>query len=306
MFGRRFAGHRKYDRVPKTTLFLRRYAELLAGKDLFFNASAISFNLFLFSLPFSLLVGSIVGYVLSIDSVAEELTRYAREFMPEGLYEVPGAAIADPAVILEGMVRPLVDQRRVFGVVGFAVLFFTSIGLFRTLKHVIFQVFDGVERRGRVGNLAYNMLSFGLVGGLFVFFSYLVSIASLFVTGNVQLPLLGLSFGVATLYDVLLTLLSVAFTLGIFYVLFRYLGERLIARRTALVGAILYTLLFESARYLFGFFLHRTVEAYQPVYQGYTVLFILTLWAFYTAIIFVVAAAGARAFQDVFLEGGTE
>jgi uncharacterized BrkB/YihY/UPF0761 family membrane protein len=99
--------------------------------------------------------------------------------------------------------------------------------------------------------------------------------------------------------DLLLTVITLLFTLLVFYVMYRYLGERSLSRSTALFGAVMYTVLFQTARIIFGFFLNQTLSAYESVYQGYAVLLILTLWTFYMSIVFVISTAGARAWQDV-------
>ena len=284
--------------MKKANAFIRRFGQLLAERDLFFNASAISFNLFLFSIPFSLLVGSLIGYVMSIDVVMGELSRYAREFFPAGLYDRAGADFVDPANLFTGLIQPLVDSRRSNLFFGFLILTFTSLALFTTLKQVIYRIFDCIDKKHRFSDFMYSFLTFGIVGSIFVFFSYLVSLITLFSTNDIVIPSLGISIGVGPLFDILSSLIAIAFTLSIFYVLFRYLGERSIKRQTAFVGAAIYTTLFQSARYIFGFFLNETLRTYASVYQSYSILLILSLWTFYTAIIFVVATAGARAWQD--------
>ena len=268
--------------MNKASAFIRRLGEILADKDVFFNASAISFNLFLFSIPFTLLIGSLIGYLVSTDIMMLELTRFAKIFLPEGLYDQVGSDVVDPAILFEGLIQPLIDSRRSNLVIGVSILTFTSLGLFRTLKHVIFRYFDGIEKKHRFSDFLYAFLSFGIVGSIFVFFSYVLSLITLL-----------------SVDDALLSGITLLFTLLIFYVLYRYLGERSISRQTAMVGALMYTVLFQSARIIFGFFLTQTLSAYESVYQGYAILLILALWTFYMSIVFVISTAGARAWQDV-------
>lgn len=284
--------------MTKAKSLFRRFVGLLKEKDVFFNASAISFNLFLFSIPFTLLVGSIIGYLFSLDSVMTELTRYAKEFLPAGLYEQPGSEIVDPNNLFSGLVQPLIDARRSNLLIGFAILTFTSLALFSTLKQVLFKIFDGIGKKHRFSDVLYSFLTFGIVGSIFVFFSYLVSLLVLFSTQSIDIPSIGLYIGIGWMYDLASTAVSVLFTLSVFYVLFRYLCERLIERRTALIGALVFTVLFELFRHLFGFFLSETLRTYETVYQGYSILLILTLWTFHTAILFTVSAVAARAWQD--------
>lgn len=72
--------------------------------------------------------------------------------------------------------------------------------------------------------------------------------------------------------------------------------------KVALVAAILYTLLFELAKYGVSVYLGYAFTAYRFYYQGYAALLIIGLWAFYTAALFVFTAILARSFQEVYLE----
>ncbi len=56
--------------------------KLTGKKDIFFNASAITFNLFICAVPFVLILISIIGYVLSAEEAFNEIVRYGREFFP--------------------------------------------------------------------------------------------------------------------------------------------------------------------------------------------------------------------------------
>jgi len=275
--------------------------ELIREKDVFFNASAITFNLFICAVPFVLILISILGYILSIDEAFEELIRYGRELFPKFSYETRAGDVVEGAITLENLIRPLVGARRVFGIVGIVILLFVAQGLFHALKHVIFDVFDIEDRQHPVMEFIYNFFTFGVVGGVFVFFSMAISLLSLFPFGQIVIPYTEIVIEMGWFGDFLTNVVPIIFTFLLFYVIFRYISEKRIDVKTSLLATVVYTTLFEIAKFGISIYLEYSIEAYQYFYQGYTILVVIALWTFYSAALFVITAILARSFHDVFL-----
>lgn len=282
--------------------FWKLTARLSIQKDIFFNASAITFNLFICAVPFTLILISILGYVLSIDAAFEELIRYGRELFPSFSYESQSGDIIEGAITLETFIRPLVSARRVFGIIGILILMVFAQGLFHTLKHVLFDVFDIEDRRHPVMEFVYNFFAFGIVGGVFIFFSMAISIISLFSFNDYTIPNTDMIIEFSQVPDILTNFIPVVFTFLLFYVLYRFISERRMSPKVALVAALSYTALFEVMKWSLGLYLDYALTTYQYYYQGYTVLIIIGIWTFYSAILFVFISILARAFRDVYLK----
>ena len=62
--------------------FWKRVLALASQKNIFFNASAITFNLFICAIPFVLILTSIIGHILSFDEAFDEIVRYGSELIP--------------------------------------------------------------------------------------------------------------------------------------------------------------------------------------------------------------------------------
>lgn len=282
--------------------FWKLVVELSVKKDIFFNASAITFNLFTCAVPFTLIIISILGYVFSIDAAFNELVRYGRELLPQFSFETQSGDVFQGAVTIEALIQPLVGARQIFGIVGIIVLMVFAQGLFHTLKHVLFEVFDIKDRRSAAMEIVYNFFAFGIVGGVFIFFTMAVSFISLFSFERYVIPYTEIVIEFAWLSDWLTGLLPILFTFLLFYVIYRYISERRMNAKVAFVAAILYTSLFELAKYGVSVYLGYAFTAYRFYYQGYAALLIIGLWAFYTAALFVFTAILARAYQEVYLE----
>lgn len=273
---------------------------LALKKDIFFNASAITFNLFLCAIPFTLILISIIGYVLSIEAAFEEVIRYARELFPEFTFETDGGDVIEGVVTLESLLMPLVEARRIFGLIGIIVLMVFAQGLFHCLKHVLFEVYDIEERKHPILELVYNFFAFGVVGGVFLFFTIAISLISLYPLDSFALPMTDTVIELGWISDLLTFIVPIIFTPLLFYVIYRYISEKRMTRKVALLSALTYTFLFEAAKYGIGVYLGYAFTAYRYFYQGYTILIIIGIWVFYAAALFVITAILARAYQDVY------
>ncbi|MCC5908127.1 MAG: YihY/virulence factor BrkB family protein [Balneolaceae bacterium] len=285
---------------------LRQYfalvGKLLIQKEVFFNASAITFNLFICAIPFALIITSILGYILSIDAAFDELVRYGRELFPTFDYEAQSGDVFEGASTLEALIEPLIGARQIFGIIGLIILMFFAQGLFHTLKHVLFSVFDIQDRKSASMELIYNFFAFGIVGGVFIFFTMAVSIISLFSFEQYAVPYTDLVIQLGWISDWLTGFIPLLFTFLLFYAIYRFISERRMNVKTAIVAAISYTILFELARSGVSIYLEYAFTAYRFFYQGYAALIVLAFWAFYSAALFVFSSILARAYQDVYLD----
>jgi uncharacterized BrkB/YihY/UPF0761 family membrane protein len=150
--------------------------------------------------------------------------------------------------------------------------------------------------------MVYNFFTFGLVGGAFLFFSLGISLVSLVSIETFSLPYTDLQFKVSWIYEFLNLLIPILFTLILFYIIFRYISEKRMQPKVALLATLVYTALFEVAKLGVGYYLDYALNSYRYFYQGYTVLVIIGVWAFYSAVLFVISTIVARSYQEVFLK----
>lgn len=288
------------ERWHKFKNYWKVVGRLAIKKNVFFNASAITFNLFLCAIPFTLILISLLGYILSFDAAFDEVIRYGRELFPSFTFETRGEDVFEGVITIEQLVMPLVEARRIFGIVGIIVLTFFSQGLLHSVKHVLFEVFDIEDRSHPVMELVYNFFTFGVVGGVFLFFTIAISLISLYPVSSISIPFTETVIELGWITEVLTRLIPAIFTPLLFYVIFRYISEKRIPRKVSFLAAVIYTVLFETAKYGVGLYLGYAFTAYRYYYQGYTIPVIIGVWVFYSAVLFVITATMARAYQDVY------
>lgn len=275
-----------------------RVIELVKQVDVIFNASAVTFNLFICAIPFTLILISIIGYVLSIDAAYAELVRYGTELLPDITYEQTNSVTVESERIVQALLAPLIQGRNVLGITGIIIMLFFTQSLFHSLKLVLFNVFDIQKRSHPLKSILANFLGLGLLGTVFLFFSLLVSFVSLFELRTIAIPLTEIVIELPWVYEVLDTLLPLLFTFMLAFVIFRFMSEREISISDALQGAALFTVLFESAKLLLSLYLSYAMSRYEFVYQGYTIIIVLALWVFYLSNLFVLSAILLRAKID--------
>lgn len=275
-----------------------RVIELIKVVNVIFNASAITFNLFICAIPFTLILISIIGYILSFDTAYTELVRYGTELLPDITYEQTNSVTVESERIVQALLTPLIQGRNVLGVTGIIIMLFFTQSLFHSLKIVLFNVFDIQNKSHPIKGLLTNFLGLGLLGTVFLFFSLLVSFVSLFELRTIAVPLTEIVIELPWIYELLDLLLPLLFTFMLSFVIFRFMSERKISIPDALQGAALFAILFESAKLLLSLYLSYAITRYEFIYQGYTVIIVLALWVFYLSILFVVSAILLRAKID--------
>ena len=279
-------------------LYWSRVIELIKVVNVIFNASAITFNLFICAIPFTLILISIIGYILSFDAAYTELVRYGTELLPDITYEQTNSVTVESERIVQALLTPLIQGRNVLGLTGIIIMLFFTQSLFHSLKIVLFNVFDIQNKSHPIKGLLTNFLGLGLLGTVFLFFSLLVSFVSLFELRTIAVPLTEIVIELPWIYELLDLLLPLLFTFMLSFVIFRFMSERKISIPDALQGAALFAILFESAKLLLSLYLSYAITRYEFVYQGYTVIIVLALWVFYLSILFVISAILLRAKID--------
>ena len=275
-----------------------RVIELIKVVNVIFNASAITFNLFICAIPFTLILISIIGYILSFDTAYTELVRYGTELLPDITYEQTNSVTVESERIVQALLTPLIQGRNVLGFTGIIIMLFFTQSLFHSLKIVLFNVFDIQNKSHPIKGLLTNFLGLGLLGTVFLFFSLLVSFVSLFELRTIAVPLTEIVIELPWIYELLDLLLPLLFTFMLSFVIFRFMSERKISIPDALQGAALFAILFESAKLLLSLYLNYAITRYEFIYQGYTVIIVLALWVFYLSILFVISAILLRAKID--------
>ena len=261
----------------------------LADDDVMFLASGVSFNLLLSVVPFVLLLVSVSMFALgnTPDSAADTAVQFLDRLLPSQSW-TEGDTV-------RGIIR---DIAKISG----SVTLYSSIGfvwfstrVISSMRSVFQRTFDVPNERGILHGKLFDVV--GSVAAAIGITAYGSLTAYLLAATNrgaeammrlgVRQDVMGpIEYGLGRLIAFLLVFL-------LCYTAYRLVPNRPVPSRTAYIGSLTTTILFELARIVFG----QYVRAFSPssLYSGtLATLVVVTLWTYYASLIFIIGAEVAQ------------
>ena len=256
--------------------FLQSVAEKFLADNGFFYTSALAFNLLLYFVPLSLLIVSLLGYtVLDSERAMDEVQSVLQAFLPQSqqaLAENLAAVVADRGLL--GFV----------GIVSFVV--FSSF-LFGSIRIVLNQVFCAQQSRTFIRGVGIDVLMTLLVTVLMLVVVANTSFLTIAWTLTERYPSLAVFFEPAL--TVLDRALGFVATITLFYVLYRVPPAVTLPWRAVAIGALAATLLFQSARWGFAWYVSMAQESL-VLYGALGGLMFFFMWLYYASLVFILGA----------------
>ena len=256
-----------------------------------FLAGGLAFNVLLALLPFLLLLISGLSFLLGSETTqaANTVTALVDRLLPSGA----NAA----GELLRGVIADVLNTRgavTAYSAIGFA---WFSTRLFGSLRSVLALIFDGTDR-GIVAGKVFDFIATIIATVAIVVYVVISTYIDLATTrGLALLQETGLRTEAMGFVGYLLgrlTALTVVFLL--FYAMYRGLPRRRPSMRTAAVGALSASILFEIARHLFVL----VVARFDPssLYTGTIAAIVaIVFWTYYGALLFLIGGEVAQAFD---------
>lgn len=259
---------------------LRRAVSGFFANQGFFLAAGLSFYFLICCIPLLFLAISVIGFVLSREAAAavavDQLTRY---FLPVYRREIARVLLRVAAT------------KTVSGLVGTVILILFSTQLFSAVRLVLARLFNARPAGGFLRGMLLDMVLVFAIGPLFIAsvaasdaFAWL---QALLITSR-QIPGALLQYSSVT-FGILLSA-------AMFYLIYRFLPNRPVRPRSALVAALLTSGLWEAAKQLFRLYIRR-VGVYDQIYGPLGMLVAFVMFVYYTMIVFVLGAAYVAAME---------
>ncbi len=278
-------------RAEVTWDIVRRVWNQGAEDNVLFLAGGLAFNVLLALLPFVLLLISGLSFLLGreTEEAARTVVMLVDRLLPSGA----------PAVseLLRGIVTDVLQTRgtvTLYSAIGFA---WFSTRLFGSLRSVLALIFDGTDRGIVAGKLfdfvATIVATIGVV--VYVVFSTYLDLAT--TRGLALLQEIGLrASAIGGLGYVVGRLLALSVVFILFYAMYRGLPRRRPSMRTAAVGALTASVLFELARHFFAMFVARFDPS--SLYTGTIAAIVaVVFWTYYGALLFLIGGEVAQAYD---------
>ena len=264
---------------------------MLGEDDVMFLASGVSFNLLLAVVPFVLLLASVSTVFLgnTPDMAADAAVAFIDRLLPTTWSE--GQSVR--ATVRE--IARVSGSVSLYSAIGF--LWF-STRVFSSMRSVFQVTFDVPNERGILHGKAFDLLaSFLAAIGITVYGSLSAYLLVASTRGASVLERLGVRDSIMGPIEYAFgRLLAFALVVLLCFAVYRLIPNRPIPSRTAWVGSITTSVLFELARIGFSMYVARFSPG--SLYTGaLTTLVVITLWTYYASLIFIIGAEVAQAVE---------
>ncbi len=269
--------------------FLGEVWTALGDDDVMFLASGVSFNVLLALVPFVLLLVSVSTLFLGStpDGAADTALAFLDRLLPSSRWN-GGENVRD--TVRE--IARVSGSVTLFSIIGF--LWF-STRVFSSMRSVFVKTFDVPKERGILHGKLFDLAcSFFAAIGITAYGSLSAYLLVATTRGASVLERLGVRTSIMGPIEYAFGR-TIAFLLVVLlcFAVYRLIPNRPIPSRTAWVGSITTSLLFELARIGFGAY----VTAFPPgsLYTGaLATLVVATLWTYYASLIFIIGAEVAQ------------
>lgn len=240
-------------------------------------AAAISFYALFSLLPLMFLFFSFIGFVLGTETwLFERILKFVKESLPY----LSDSIVAD--------IKGLIDNRKVFGWIGIILLIWSAEFVILAIRDAMNLIFG---EAGKIGFIKTRLIVWG------VFFIwclvFLISIG-LPVAAEILSRIKIAAFGIDISYHlarsitfkyflpVVIMVVAVAF-------IFKIMVGRNIRAKHAILGSIIFSVLWEAAKHLFALYLTH-FGSFNKMYGSLGAIMIMLLWIFYSAVILLFSA----------------
>jgi membrane protein len=239
----------------------------------FFLAAGLAFFFLVCVVPLLLLAVSMLGFVLSSESAAQDVVSQLTRNFPVYRREITSTILR------------IVETRAVSGIAGMAMLIFFSTPLFGATRLVLHRMLGVRTGGGYVSNL---LLDSGMVLVLTILLFASISVTWLYQWFQ-EFILRPRHLATEWAYGITMTF-SVMLSTIMFYFGYHYVPRRRPRVWAALIGGLLAALLWEVAKQLFRLYI-RNVGVYDQIYGPLGVLVAFVMFVYYSAIVFVFGGA---------------
>ncbi len=250
--------------------------------DCFTFTAAISFYFLLSFIPFLILLGTSVGYIVDYIKDIQHLT--SEQLIS---YIMDSLNMAIP-FLSEKYVSGLVDianYKAGLTTVGLVSLAVSATLLFSTLHYSFFRIFGGKSINFILSRLmgAVFLLTLAIV----LFFVHYLTTLFLSFAGNIahKIPLLQDMIDVISSGQTYSLAVSTVIILLFFWILINYFtyGIKLL-KKAVLCGALLFSVLWNSAKLLYNFYITE-ISNFSFIYGSAAWIITSILWVYYSALI---------------------
>ncbi|MFI5144974.1 MAG: YihY/virulence factor BrkB family protein [Ignavibacteria bacterium] len=254
-------------------------------------SSGIAFNLIICAIPFVLILFSIFGIYLSMDSTMHGIDHYTRNFI--GL--TPELRDKMHSLIFS-RISEISENTTLTAVIGTIGMLWTASGLFSTIRDVLNRIY---KTKVEVFYVWGKLKDIGMVFMATLFF--VLSIISTFIVSlirDIDEKLLGNTLrSLGIFHYVIPFMVGLIFSFLMFYVIYKLVPHGNIKNKVVLVSAISSSILWEVVKFIFTTYLVY-FSNFKAVYGAYGAIVAVIFWIYYSSFTFVVGAEIGQLYNE--------
>ncbi len=243
-------------------------------------AAAIAYHTVFALAPLALVAVAIAGLVYGQEAATGQLASQLESLVGPQVAELTQTAVANASATRSGIIAT---------VIAVVVILYGSARAFLQLQGALNYVWLVRIAEGtpwwRV--VLARLLPFAMVVVMGALLLASVALTSVFAWLSRSLSGTGLPYS-ATTMDIFTALVWFAVSIGLFYLLFRFLPDAKAPRRSCLYGAIVTAVLFGMGRYGISFYLSRASAV--DVYGTAGSIVVLLLWVYFSTTMILIGA----------------
>lgn len=292
---------RKYSRLNfKPLLLTLKYYILGIYKKfdedhIWILASGVAFNLLICSIPFILLLFSVLGIYLSSDEAVKKIDDYLTNNL-----SLPENILVKVKTIIFSRIDEISEHKTLTAIIGTAGLLWTASSLFSTLRDVLNRVYKIREEIfyvwGKLKDIAMVIMATLLFILSFVSTS-IISVIQAIQSSFDKYSLLNISFA-ERLLSILLGLL---FTFLMFYLIYKIVPHGKIQNKIVIISSISSTIMWEILKIAFTIYITEFSNM-TAIYGAYTAIVAVILWLYYSSVTFVIGAEIGQLYKEKVIE----
>lgn len=256
----------------------------------FLYSSGLAFSLFLCIVPFVLIIFSILGNILAVTSVEDQINTFIYTVIPYAEY----AEYAKDVIF--SRIKEVIEYKTMAGYIGGFGLFFAASGLFSSMRTILNKIFPGRDDKSAIIG---KLRDFGMV--LIVIFLVLFS--------TIILPAIDILkdythkfkifhfFELSAIQHMLISAVSFLAIYVTFYVFYSLIPYAKLGRRVPALSALWAAILWEVAKRLFGYYINHFATL-NKIYGTYALLVVLAFWIYYSSITFLLGAEIGQLYRE--------
>ncbi|MGE5364281.1 MAG: YihY/virulence factor BrkB family protein [Bacteroidota bacterium] len=274
--------------------FFKHYAgglyKRLDEHHIFLYGGGLAFSLFVCIIPFVLIIFSILGSILEMASVEQQVITFIYTIIPYKEYAEHAQKI------LFSRIEEVIEYKAIAGYIGGFGLLFAASGLFSSMRTILNKIFAGTpDKHAVIGKLR----DFGMViiVILFVLMATIILPAINIIkntAGQIRfLRFLQFSF----VEHFLITFLSFLLIFLFFYVFYAFIPYAKLGSKIPALSAFWAAVLWELAKRLFEYYITH-LATFNKIYGTYAFMVVLAFWIYYACILFILGAEIGQLYRE--------